>query len=249
MSSLNYTTYVSQIANLMAASTGDPNFTTMLPGAIDYAEQRAYRDLNLTATITVDATTQVSSGVRDFVLPTDQGVYITVDQVNIITPAGTQSTGSGAVRSPVVPATRDWVDNVYPTAASSYCGVPEYYAVRTGLGASLNPGTITFGPAPDQPYYAEVIGIQRPASLSASNSSTFLTQYCPDLMIAATMVFVSGYMRDFGQQSDNPQMGTAWEQQYQTLMKSAAIEQLRAQFQSEAWTSKQPVGIIGDKRA
>jgi hypothetical protein len=54
------------------------------------------------------------------------------------------------------------------------------------------------------------------------------------------MVFASGYMRDFGQQADNPQMGAAWEAQYKQLFGSAAIEQLRAKYQSENYTSEPP---------
>src|SRR5258705_10162246 len=48
--SINYTTYVSQIANLTVISSGDPNFQTMVPGMIDYAEQRIYREGDFLAT-------------------------------------------------------------------------------------------------------------------------------------------------------------------------------------------------------
>ena len=62
------------------------------------------------------------------------------------------------------------------------------------------------------------------------------------------MVFVSGYMRDFGSQADNQQMSVSWEQQYQTLFKSASVEQARAKFESEAWTSQQPSPIATPPR-
>ena len=67
--------------------------------------------------------------------------------------------------------------------------------------------------------------------------------------MAASMIFGSAYMRDFGAQSDNPQMAQSWEQQYQQLVKSAVVEQFRAKFQSEGWTSKQPNPIVTPKRA
>jgi hypothetical protein len=40
VTTLYYDTYVQQTANLMVISTGSSNFTTMLPGMFDYAEQR-----------------------------------------------------------------------------------------------------------------------------------------------------------------------------------------------------------------
>lgn len=236
--STNYTTYVSQLANLVVIPSTDANFTTFLPGCIDYAEQRCYRDLDLLYTQITDATKQVSSGVQEFTLSTAVGTYITVDQLNIITPAGTQS--SAGSRVPLVPASADFVNNAFPTAASSQTATPEYFAMRSNT-------VVLLGPAPDGPYYAEVIGIQRPTVLSSGNSSTILTQYVPDLFMAASMVFASGYMRDFGAQADNPQMGASWESQYQTLLKSAAVEQFRAKHESQGWTSDQPSPLVQRK--
>lgn len=237
--SLNYTTFTSQLANLMVIPSTDANFVTFEPGCIDYAEQRIYRDLDLLYTVVTDATIQLSSGVRNFSLSTASGTYITVDQVNVITPAATLS--SAGTRVPLVPATRDFIDNAYPSQLAAQTGTPEYYAMRSN-------SVIMVGPAPDAAYYVETVGTQRPAVLSSANSSTILTQYVPDLFMAASMVFAAGYMRDFGAQSDNPQMSQSWENQYQILMKSAAVEQFRAKFQSEGWTSKQPNPIATPKR-
>ena len=241
---LYYTNYVAQISNLLVIGSTDANFITMLPGMIDYAENRLYRELDLVYTQVTDATTQVSSGNRNFTLPTSQGTYIICDNINIITPAATGS--SVGTRVQLTPTSREFIDIVYPSGQSA-TGVPEFYAV-----ASLQTPTdnIIFGPSPDAAYYAEVIGVQRPASLSVSNSSTILTQYVPDLMIAASMVFGSGYMRDFGGQgADNPQMGTSWEAQYAKLIGSASLEQARAKFQGEGWTSDSPSPIATPKKA
>ena len=49
--SINYTTYVDQITNIMAVKSTTPQFQTMLPGMIDYAEQRIYRELDLLNTV------------------------------------------------------------------------------------------------------------------------------------------------------------------------------------------------------
>ena len=228
---LNYPQWVSQLANLMAGSSADPNFQTMLPGCIDYAEDRIYRDTDLLYLQFTDATAQVSSGVQTFSVSTAAGQYITIDQFNIITPAGTPS--SIGTRVPLVPVSPDFINYAYPTALSSQCGLPEYYAMRSNSVALL-------GPAPDGNYFAETIGVMHPQPLSAANSSTILTFYLPELFFAATAVFAFGYMRDFGGQADNPQSAQSWENQYQMLMKSAAVEQFRAKHESQGWTSQQP---------
>jgi len=87
MSDLNYTTYVTRLANMFPISSEDANFQTFIPDNINYAEQRNYRELDLIAVQVTDATTQTSSGNRDFILPTGLGTFITVDQINLITPA------------------------------------------------------------------------------------------------------------------------------------------------------------------
>lgn len=230
MSSLNYTTYVAQTSNLMVIGSTDPNYLTMLPGMIDYAEQRIYRELDPLYAQVTDATASVSSGNRNFTPPTSIGTFITVDSLSIMTPVGT--TSSNGTRVPLTPVAPEVMDMLWPSG-QTVTGVPSLYAMRS-------PTTVLLGPAPDAAYSTEVVGIQRPASLSVSNTSTFLTQYCPELMVAASMVFAFGYMRDFGGMSDNPQGGTTWETQYKTLFQSAAMEQARAQWMSDGWTSQPP---------
>ena len=229
---LNYTTFVSQLANLMVVPSTSTEFQIFLPGDIDYAEQRIYRELDLLFTQETDGTAQVSSGNRNFTVPTSVGTFITVDSISIITPSSTPPTGAAGSRVPLVPVSPSFIDTVYPSGATA-TGVPEFYAMRSN-------SLVILGPAPDAPYFAEVIGIQRPTPLSSGNSSTILTQYVPDLFMAAAMVFASAYQRDFSLTGDNPQQGASWESQYQLLMKSAAVEQARAKFESEGWTSNQP---------
>jgi hypothetical protein len=218
MSHLNYTTYVSEIANLLVIGTTDANYQTMIPGMIDYAEGRIYRELDLLATQVSDATTTASSGNRNFTLPTSVGTFIAVDNVNVITPS--TMTSSNGTRNQLVPTSLDFLDIAYPSGHYA-CGVPKFWAM-------YDDGAIVFGPAPDKSYTIEVYGIQRPTALSTSNSSTILTQYIPDVFTAASMVYASAYQRDFSLTGDNPQQGATWENQYKMLSQSAAVEQLRA---------------------
>lgn len=227
--SIDYTTYVSQLSNLMVVGSTDANFQTFLPGCIDYAEQRCYRELDLVDTqVTSSGATTASD--RNFTLPTYVGTYIVVDQINVMSSAGTGS--SNGIRNQVMPTTREFIDLIYPSGQTA-TGIPLYFC-------RANSSNVIFGPAPDAVYTAEVIGTQRPTPLSSGNSSTFLTSQLPDLFIAASMVFASGYMRDFGAQSDNPQQAASWEMQYKTLFQSANSEENRKKYQSEAWTSESP---------
>ena len=108
--------------------------------------------------------------------------------------------------------------------------------------------TIIVGPWPDQAYTLEVIGTIRPTPLSVTNTSTYLTTYLPDLWVAATMIFMMGYERDFGAQSDNPASAVSWEGQYEKLFASANVEEFRKKYQSGAWSSMQPTAIATPTR-
>jgi len=234
--SINYTTYVQQIANLIVISTGDTNFNTMLPGMIDYAEQRMYRELDLQNTRVSDTTVILSSGSNFVTLPTDQYILV-VEQFNVLTPAGALS--SNGTRNPLTPTTKEYIDFAWPTSTAT--AVPIYMA-------PLNDTTFKIGPAPDQGYTLEVVGTVRPTPLSAANSSTWLTQHLPDMFIAASMVFAAGYMRNYGAQADDPQMPGSWESQYKTLFASANAEELRKRYQSQGWTAQTPNPIASPPR-
>jgi len=233
--SINYTTYVSQLANLMIVGSTDSNFQTFLPGCIDYAEQRIYRELDLVNTTVIDTTVSFSSGVRTLTLPS---TWVVVEEINAISSAG--ASAATGTRNPLVATTREFINYVYPSNSTA-TGIPQYFNL-------LTQSQIIVGPTPDAAYNVEVIGTQRPAPLSASNSSTFLTAYLPDLFVAASMVFASGYLQNFGSQSDNPQQATSWEAQYATLLKSASVEEMRKKFESEGWTAQQPSPIATPPR-
>ena len=235
---LDYSTYVSQIANLMVVGSTDANFQTMLPGMIDYAEGRCYRELDLLAT-RVSTTVSLSSGVRTVSLSTTSGYTRVVENLNVYT--STSVTSSNATRSPMTMVSRDFIDAVYPSAANN-TGVPLFAAMASDTQVLL-------GPSPSAGYTMEVVGTIQPTPLSSSNDETFLTLNLPDLFVAASMVFGSAYMRDFGAQSDNQEMGVSWEGQYKALFMSADVEALRQKYQSGGWTHAQPSPIATPPRA
>ncbi len=224
--SLTYSTYITALSTLTVIPASNADFQNILPDCIDYSEQRIYRELNLLSTVVRDASQSLAQNNRNFVLPTAQGVFVVINGINVITPAG--SSPDNGTRNPLMPQARDYLDLVWPSANVS--GLPTGFAMITQTA-------IVVGPWPDQAYTMEVIGTQRPLPLSQSNPITFLSANLPDLFLAASMVYFSGYMRNFGAQADDPKMAASWQQQYDLLKASADTEEFRKRFQGSAWSS------------
>lgn len=244
MAGLTYSSFVSEIATLTAITSsvlvnGDNNFGPIMPGIIDYAEGRLYRELDLPFTRVGSAAVICTSGTRTIVVSSANGVILVILAVNLYSSAGT--TSSNATRVPLVPVSQAVLDTTYPSQASSNCGQPEFYA-------RINDVALTLGPCPDQAYGTEITGTFRPAPLSASNTDTWLSDNVPELLVAAGMVFAAGHMRDFGSQSDNPQMAQSWESQYGNLVKSMNVDSLRMKYQSVAWGNQIPTPIATPPR-
>ena len=238
--SLTYSTYVTSLLNLVPTTTGDVGFDTMLPNAIDYIEQRAYRELQLLNTVVTDVSTAIATGGRQFNLPSSIGTFVVVNDIYAITPAG-QTTANLGTRNSLLPSSREVLDYLYPSSNGS--SVPQYFAMTTQ-------NSIIVGPWPDKSYQMEINGTIRPAPLSSTNVTTILSVYFPDLLIAGSMIFVSGYMQNFGASGyvDNAPMAVNWEAQYKELLASAGTEEAMKKFTSQGWSSKQPAAIATPPR-
>lgn len=230
--SLTYATYQSALATLTAIPTTDANFQTILPNAIDYAEQRIYRELDMLVEDVRDSTASTSTGVRNFTLPTTLGTFQIITGINVITPASTAA--DSGTRNVCTPVSRDVLDWTYPSSTGS--GVPtmfNYFSQASGQTEIL------FGPWPDATYRVEVVGKIIPAPLSATNTTTFLTLYLPDLFLMASQIYFDNYMKNFGAIADDPKSAQTHEAQYMALLKSAADWEARKRFSGASWTSKQ----------
>lgn len=211
----NYSTYVTTMANLLVVQETNPAFAQIVPRMIEHAEQRIYRELDLLSVNVVDATGVLSANTRTFTLPSAQGTFVVVNGINIL---------SGIARTPVLKASREVIDGLWPSnIADTAATIPSMFAMLTDQ-------TLLFGPPAGVNTSLEVHGTIRPATLSVTNATTFLTNHLPELFIAASMVFGSGYQRNFGAQSDDPKMSQSWEVQYQTLLGSAGAEEMRKKF-------------------
>lgn len=224
--------YVEQLANLAVvklnlADPADP-FTILIPQAITYAENRIYRDLDFLSTVTRSSSYQFTAGNRNLTIPASD--FVTIQELNVITPANITNPELGT-RNPLLPTTKEFLNNVYN--ALGITAVPEYFAM-------IDQNNVIVGPWPNNSYTVEVTGTVRPNSLSATNTTTFISLYLPDLFLMASMIFVSGFQRNFGRQSDDPAMAQSYEGQYKTLLTGAMIEEARKKFQASAWSSMSP---------
>lgn len=233
---MNYTDMVTALSTLTVIPSTNADFAAILPSAFLYAEGRITRELDLMAANVRDATSSTVALNRNFNIPTTLGTFLVVDGINIITPAATAP--DSGTRVALQPASRDYLDYAWPSTTGAT--VPTYFAYLSQDTYSAPTQTqIIFGPWPDAAYRVEVVGKIQPATLSASNATTWLSANLPDLYQAACMVYLSGYMRNFGSQADDPKMAQSWEGQYQLLKGSAETYEARKRWSGASWTSKQ----------
>jgi len=107
----------------------------------------------------------------------------------------------------------DWVQKRYPTRTSS--GRPQF--------AAVDAGTLIFGPYPDSGYAVAGTYYARPAALSVSNETNFLTTSWPDLLLYGTLVHSAMYL---GQDSRL----SAWEVAYDDAFKRITSADKREGF-------------------
>ena len=224
---MNYNEFVQQIATMAVVPTTDTNYQIILPQMINYAELRMQRDLDFLSTQISNSSYSFTSGNGTLTIPTSQ--FVVMETFEVIDGSGNST--------PLLPVTKEYIQNVYGTGSTT--GLPQYFAVYGGDTATtgLTSQNMIVGPIPDSTYSVRLTGTVRSAPLSASNTTTFISVYLPDMMIMASMIYISAYQRNFGRMNDDPQMAQSYENQYQVLKTSALIEENRKKFEASAWSS------------
>lgn len=253
---LSYNSYITQVAALSIYQTvttagvvqlSDGNGTTLntvTSQMIDYAELRIQRDLDLEQSVTNNSALSLTSGNN--LLTMDVNSFITVQSISYV---------SGTLTQRILPTSRAFIDEVYPD--SSIQGPPVYFTPYGGDSATTGATSqlFLFGPTPDQAYNLSINGTVRLISLNsfatngpADTKYTFISAYLPDLLLMASMVYLSGFQRNFGRQSDDPAMALSYESQYQGLLKGATVEENRRKMWASAWTSLSVPALATDNR-
>jgi hypothetical protein len=222
---MTYSDLVLRFVELGGTIQADINLPIAIPAAIDAAENRCYRDLDLLATVVADISGTFTAGNSLQALPSGSGTMVVLDQLIAYT------TGTTVNLLPVSLA------YLYATGSQPNA-IPQYFAMRDQF-------SVTVSPTPDQDYGMLAYGTVRPAPLGSSNITTLLTTYFPDMFTAAAMSFA------LQSQTASPlvsQQAQQWETNYQTLLKSALVEENRKKFYAEGWSSKQPSPIVTPPR-
>jgi len=228
--SLTYASYVNQIATMAVIPVTDTNYVTIIPSMIDYAELRMQRDLDFLST-------QISTTAYTF---TANNNTLTIPTSQFIVPQTFEVLDGSGNSTPLLPVTKEYIQNVYGSGSTT--GLPQYFAVYGGDTATTGNTSqnIIVGPIPTSSYTVRLTGTVRSAPLSATNTTTFISTYLPDLFIMASMIYISAFQRNFGKINDDPAMAQTYEAQYQVLKASALVEENRKKFEAAAWTSYSP---------
>lgn len=201
---------------------GDPNgaalFANIETQMINYAELRIYRELQLLDTSGTAFFPTVALN-RSVTIPA--AAFIIISDANIILPAGALPDDPGSSRRQLPRVSRAFLD--FACSDQGDATVPSYYDI-------FETTEILLGPVPDLIYQLELLGTIRPAPLGdgtvGSQTTTILTTEFPDLFTAASMIFGSGYTKNYGQQADDPKMAISWEGVYQGVKSGASMEEM-----------------------
>ena len=182
---------------------------TIVQGMIRDAELRIFREVD------ADYTREYATANLNINSP-----YLDLPSANVTTSTRT----SIIVRSMLVfdstqtPTTKEYLDKrdtsfIFEYNSTGATGVPKYYA-------NWKETTIIMAPAPDAQYKVQLSYIYSPEALSATNTTTYLSDNVSDLLFYATMVqayeFLKGPMDMYKIYSDK----------YNGAIQSFALEQM-----------------------
>ena len=243
---LSFNSYVTQLGVMAVALTTsnagveqfvDAPLQAIVPMMLNYAELRISRDLDFQSSQTSNVYT-LTAGVNVFPVPVND--FLTVQTLEIVY----LSNGTVVNSCPLIPVSKEFIQNCYGGLFSA--NTPKYFAMYgDSFDGSQDVNTnILFGPAPNFAYSLRVTGTQREPSLYqnavagiADTGYTYISQWYPDMLIMASMIYVSAFQRNFGNMGDTPESGMTYEKQYQALRLGAIAEENRRKQQGSAWTA------------
>lgn len=157
-----------------------------LPSLINLAERRISRELKVLGFI-VAAT---------FTMQPNLAVYAKPDRwrkiVSINVGGGTTSP---ITRNPVFPRAYEYIRQYWPddtqtnTTVYGVPGPPKFYA-------EYNYQNIIVAPTPDAAYPAEIVYYEEPALLDETNTTNWITQYAPNLLLYSTLLECTPFLKN-----------------------------------------------------
>ena len=243
---LSFNAYIAQIASMAVVTANevagvqtfvDAPLQAIVPMILNYAEGRIQRDLDLLAGQTSNTYTLTQS-VNVFPLPIND--FFTVETIEVLTMNGAQVINSQTL----LPVSKEFIQNCYGGLSSA--GTPQYYAMygdNFGNGAFTN-NNILLGPPPNFAYPIRITGLIKIPSLFqyatagvADTQFTYISSYYSDMLIMASMIYISAFQRNSSATSDSPDMGQTYEKQYQALRLGAISDENARNQEASAWTA------------
>jgi hypothetical protein len=243
---LSYNAYITQLGVMAVALTQssagltsfvDAPLQAIVPMMLNYAELRMQRDIDFLQARSSNTYT-LTAGNNLFSVPIND--FLMLETLEI-----TQNNGATVVNStPLIPVSREFIQNCYAGAFSA--NTPKYFAMYgdtfgDGANTSIN---VLLGPTPNFAYPVRATGVIRLPSLAqfatagpADTAYTYISEFMPDMLMMASMIYISAYQRNFSAMSDDAPMPMSYEKQYQALRLGAISEENRKKFQASAWSS------------
>lgn len=204
---------------------------------LSYSEGRIQRDIDALQARSANSYA-LTQGVNLLQIPVTD--FLVIETIEL-----TQLNGTTVVNSwPLVPVSKEFIQNCYSGVFST--GMPKYFAMygdTFGDGANTNVNVL-LGPPPNFGYSVTATGVIRMPSLyqyatsgPADTSYTYISQWLPDLLLMASMIFISGYQRNFSANSDSPDMPVNYEKQYRALLAGAIGEENRKKGMGSGWSA------------
>lgn len=151
-----------------------PDLVSILPTLIRFAEKKVARILKAQlATVTVTNTLTANNP-----LVTKPERWIETVSFTVL---------SGTSVSVLKKRSRETIQTMFPD--SSVVGLPKYYA-------EWEQNYFYVGQTPDAAYNFELVIYQEPVPLDANNQTNYLTEFAPDLLLYATLLEATGYLKN-----------------------------------------------------
>jgi len=201
-------TYAELIQKIRDYCEVDSNvFTaTILDGFILDAEERILREID-SDNNKAYATASIVAGQRYVNTPLVTNQTLIIRSAQIIDSDGV---GNPTNRSFVEYRDTSYISEYNPTEAQ---GVPKYFSY-------WDEDTIVVAPTPDQNYTMQLNYILKPAGLSSSNTTTYLSLNFPNGLLYACLVEAYGFLKG------PADMIQYYEGKYQSAAKGFSIEQM-----------------------
>lgn len=173
----------SSIKSEIAAILDRTDLTAQIPDFVDAAERKISRDIKPRGFESYDSATFTASEAGAIIDQPER--LLTVISFHVKT--NSAGTGTGDVRKPLFRRTYSFLRAYWPDQSST--GRPKYYA---DMGAD----NFIVAPTPSAAFVYEIAYYARLAELSDSNTTNWLTEHAPQLLIYGALTETAPYLKD-----------------------------------------------------